>query len=173
MKLMHRFQQQKYLIRTIAALSSVSVCLGLAGCANSNYSDPNGQGYGYNASPQSLSQAQLESLVSPIALYPDSLLSLMLLASTYPLEVVEAYNWRTNNSKLSGAELQNALKAQSWNDSIKSLMNFPKAFDMMSNQLQWTQNLGNAYKLQPAQTMQAVQALRKRAVQAGTLKSNQ
>lgn len=105
---------------------------------------------------QSLSQAQLESLVSPIALYPDSLLSLMLLASTYPFEVAEAYNWRTNNSKLSGAELQNALKAQSWNDSIKSLMNFPKAFDMMGNQLQWTQNLGNAYKLQPAQTMQAV-----------------
>ncbi|WP_162785410.1 DUF3300 domain-containing protein [Polynucleobacter necessarius] len=126
-----------------------------------------------SSAPHSLSNAQLESLVSPIALYPDSLLSLMLLASTYPLEVAEAYNWRANHSKLAGADLQNALKAQSWNDSVKSLMSFPKAFNMMGNQLQWTQNLGNAYKLQPAQTMSAVQSLRKRAMRAGKLNSNQ
>jgi hypothetical protein len=69
--------------------------------------------------------------------------------------------------------LQNALKTQSWNDSVKSLIAFPQAFDMMGSKLQWTQNLGNAYKLQPADTMKAVQVLRKRAVQAGTLKSNQ
>jgi hypothetical protein len=125
-------------------LFGASLAIGLCACANNNdpYSYP--QGYGYSASPQTLSQAQLESLVSPIALYPDSLLSLMLLASTYPLEVAEAYNWRMNNSKLSGADLQNALKAQSWNDSVKSLMNFPQAFNMMGNQLQWTQNLGCA-----------------------------
>jgi hypothetical protein len=73
---------------------------------------------------------------------------------------------------LKGDDLQNALKAQSWNDSVKSLMSFPKAFNMMGNKLQWTQNLGNAYKLQAADTMKAVQALRKMAVKAGTLKSN-
>jgi hypothetical protein len=120
-----------------------------------------------------VSSEQLQSLVSPIALYPDSLLSLMLLASTYPLEVAEAYNWRNGNSSLSGAALQDALKAQSWNDSVKSLIAFPPAFNMMGSKLQWTQNLGNAYKLQAADTMKAVQVLRKRAVQAGTLKSNQ
>ena len=131
------------------------------------------QSGGYNNSPQLIPLEQLQSLVSPIALYPDSLLSLMLLASTYPLEVAEAYNWRNINSSLNGAVLQDSLKAQSWNDSVKSLITFPQAFKMMGSQLQWTQNLGNAYKLQPADTMKAVQVLRKRAVQAGTLKSNQ
>ncbi len=134
------------------------------------------QGYtqdsSYNAGPQTISTAQLQSLVSPIALYPDSLLSLMLLASTYPLEVAEAYNWRNSNASLKGDALQNALKAQSWNDSVKSLISFPQAFNMMGSKLQWTQNLGNAYKLQAADTMKAVQVLRKKALDAGTLKSN-
>ena len=136
-------------------------------------SQSNAQDTSYNAGPQTLSSEQLQSLVSVIALYPDSLLSLMLLASTYPLEVAEAYNWRTENASLKGDDLQNALKAQSWNDSVKSLMSFPKAFNMMGRKLQWTQNLGNAYKLQAADTMKAVQVLRKMAVKAGTLKSNQ
>ncbi|QWD67624.1 DUF3300 domain-containing protein [Polynucleobacter sp. VK25] len=126
----------------------------------------------YNAGPQTISSQQLQSLVSPIALYPDALLSLMLLASTYPLEIAEAYNWRINNAALTGSDLQNALKSQSWNDSVKSLMSFPKAFNMMGRKLEWTQNLGNAYKLQASDTMKAVQALRKMAVNAGTLKSN-
>ncbi len=134
------------------------------------------QGYiqdsSYNAGPQTISSAQLQSLVSPIALYPDSLLSLMLLASTYPLQVAEAYNWRNTNASLKGDALQNAVKAQSWDDSVKSLVAFPKAFNMMGGKLQWTQNLGNAYKLQAADTMKAVQALRKLALKAGTLKSN-
>jgi hypothetical protein len=140
---------------------------------NSAFPQAYTQSGGYNNSPQLISSEQLQSLVSPIALYPDSLLSLMLLASTYPLEVAEAYNWRNSNSSLNGAALQDALKAQSWNDSVKSLIAFPQAFNMMGGKLQWTQNLGNAYKLQPADTMKAVQVLRKRAVQAGTLKSNQ
>lgn len=146
---------------------------------SSGYYSPqmNNQGgvYGsssYNAGPQNISSEQLQSLVSPIALYPDSLLSLMLLASTYPLEVAEAYNWRTSNASLQGSDLQNALKAQSWSDSVKSLISFPKALNMMGAKLEWTQNLGNAYKLQAADTMNAVQALRKLAVKAGTLKSS-
>ncbi len=153
----------------------------LGACSNNN--NPYDQAYAYPmsytqsgayaSSPQLISSEQLQSLVSPIALYPDSLLSLMLLASTYPLEIAEAYNWRRNNGSLTGAALQNALQTQSWNDSVKSLVSFPQAFDMMGNKLQWTQNLGNAYKLQPADTMKAIQALRKRAVQVGTLKSNQ
>lgn len=171
-------------------LALVTIACGslMAGCAmNPGPYQPSGnyypqpydqsQGYAqdtsYNAGPQTISSEQLQSLVSTIALYPDSLLSLMLLASTYPLEVAEAYNWRADNAALKGDDLQNALKAQSWNDSVKSLMSFPKAFNMMGRKLQWTQNLGNAYKLQAADTMKAVQALRKMAVKAGTLKSNQ
>jgi len=153
----------------------------LSACAGNSYPDPQmpvypqsyTQSSNYDTAPQTISSEQLQSLVSPIALYPDSLLSLMLLASTYPLEVAEAYNWRRGNAALKGSALQNALKAQSWNDSVKSLISFPQAFNMMGDKLQWTQNLGNAYKLQPADTMKAVQALRKRAIKAGTLKSNQ
>lgn len=153
---------------------------GLGGCANyynpyQQYAYPQSymqiDSYTGSGAPQILSNPQLESLVSPIALYPDSLLSLMLLASTYPLEVAEAYNWRNSNASLKGVDLQNALKTQSWNDSVKSLMTFPQAFNMMGSQLQWTQNLGNAYKLQSSDTMKAIQSLRKRALQAGTLKS--
>ena len=153
----------------------------LSACAGNSYPDPQmpvypqsyTQNSNYDTAPQTISSEQLQSLVSPIALYPDSLLSLMLLASTYPLEVAEAYNWRRGNAALKGSALQDALKAQSWNDSVKSLISFPQAFNMMGDKLQWTQNLGNAYKLQPADTMKAVQALRKRAIKAGTLKSNQ
>ena len=166
-----RMIPQQSFVRPLAALVISLGVISLGGCSSN--ADPYSQNPAYSGAPQTLSNAQLESLVSPIALYPDSLLSLMLLASTYPLEVAEAYNWRTSNSSLQGDALQSALKSQSWNDSVKSLMSFPQAFNMMGNQLQWVQNLGNAYKLQPAQTMQAVQSLRKRAMQSGALKTNQ
>ena len=166
-----RMIPQQSFVRPLAAIVISLGVISLGGCSSN--ADPYSQNPAYSGAPQTLSNAQLESLVSPIALYPDSLLSLMLLASTYPLEVAEAYNWRTSNSSLQGDALQSALKSQSWNDSVKSLMSFPQAFNMMSNQLQWVQNLGNAYKLQPAQTMQAVQSLRKRAMQSGALKTNQ
>lgn len=159
--------------------TSLSILLVLAACANpyppyypGAYPPSYTQSTVYDSGTQLLTTAQLESLVSPIALYPDSLLSLMLLASTYPLEIAEAYNWRNANPGLQGAALQNALKTQSWNDSVKSLIAFPQAFNMMGSKLQWTQNLGNAYKLQATDTMRAIQSLRKRAIQAGTLKSS-
>ncbi len=126
-------------------------------------------------SAQSANQTlpQLESLVSSIALYPDSLLSQMLMASTYPLEVAEAANWLRSNSHLKGDALQNALKPQTWDNSVKSLVSFPDALNLMGNQLSWTQSLGDAYLAQPKDLMQAVQALRAKARQAGNLKSNE
>lgn len=126
------------------------------------------------STPQSstLTQPQLESLVSSIALYPDSLLSQMLMASTYPLEVAEASNWLRNNSHLTGAALQDALKPQTWDNSVKSLVTFPDALNLMGNQLGWTQKLGDAYLAQPKDLMQAVQALRAKAKRAGNLDSN-
>lgn len=120
-----------------------------------------------------LTLPQLESLVSSIALYPDSLLSQMLMASTYPLEVAEASNWLRNNSHLKGDALQNALKPQTWDNSVKSLVSFPDALNLLGSQLSWTQKLGDAYLAQPKDLMQAVQALRAKARQAGNLKSNQ
>ena len=120
-----------------------------------------------------LSMAQLQSLVAPIALYPDALLSQMLMAATYPLEVAEADNWLKNNSRLSKSQLEDALKNQTWDNSVKSLVSFPNALDMMGSKLDWTQKLGDAYLAQPKEVMQAVQALRAKAKQAGNLKSSE
>ena len=120
-----------------------------------------------------LSMPQLQSLVAPIALYPDSLLSQVLMASTYPLEVAEAAAWRKSNTTLSGTALDDALKAQSWDNSVKSLISFPDALNTLGSKLDWTQRLGDAYLAQPKDTMQAVQALRAKAKQNGNLKSGQ
>ena len=85
-----------------------------------------------------LSNEQLEQLASPIALYPDSLLSQILMASTYPLEVVEAARWQKANEKLEGEPLAKALEKQSWDPSVKSLVNFPQVLAMMNERLSWT-----------------------------------
>ena len=126
-----------------------------------------------NQQSANLSQPQLQSLVSSIALYPDSLLSQMLMAATYPLEVAEAANWLRSNQQLKGTQLENALKPQTWDNSVKSLISFPEALNMLGNKLDWTQQLGNAYLAQPKDLMQAVQTLRAKAKQAGNLQSNQ
>ena len=129
------------------------------------------QGSGQNqASKQS--QAQLEALVAPIALYPDPLVSQILMASTYPLEVSEATNWLRNNSNLKGDGLNNALQQQNWDPSVKSLVSFPPVLEMMGSQLSWTQNLGNAVLAQQSDTMAAIQALRAKAKKTGSLQSN-
>lgn len=131
--------------------------------------------YAQNSSQQQaakLSQAQLEALVAPIALYPDPLVSQVLMASTYPLEVAEASNWVKSNSKLKGDALNQALQQQNWDASVKSLVSFAPVLEMMGSQLSWTQQLGNAVLAQQSETMSAIQALRAKAKQAGSLESN-
>lgn len=118
------------------------------------------------------SQAQLEALVAPIALYPDPLVSQILMASTYPLEVSEATNWLRNNSNLKDDALNNALQQQNWDPSVKSLVSFPPVLEMMGSQLSWTQNLGNAVLAQQSDTMTAIQTLRAKAKKTGALQSN-
>ncbi len=131
--------------------------------------------YAQNSSQQQaakLSQAQLEALVAPIALYPDALVSQVLMAATYPLEVGEASNWAKANSKLKGDALNKALQQQTWDASVKSLVSFPPVLEMMGAQLSWTQQLGNTVLAQQSETMSAIQALRAKAKQAGSLQSN-
>jgi hypothetical protein len=125
-----------------------------------------------NAS-QNLTMPQLQALVAPIALYPDSLLGQCLMAATYPLEVAEAANWQRTNANLKGQQLEDALKAQTWDNSVKSLISFPTALGQLSNQLSWTQKLGDAYLAQPKDLMQAVQNLRAKAQRAGNLQSGE
>ena len=94
------------------------------------------------------------------------------MASTYPLEVAEANNWLDSNKGLSRDQIQSAIKTQTWDNSVKSLVLFPQALSLMGTKLGWTQNLGNAYLAQPKELMTAVQALRARAKQSGNLNSN-
>ena len=119
-----------------------------------------------------LTNAQLAQLVAPIALYPDPLLAQILMASTYPLEVVEAARWVKipANQALTSEALTSALQAQSWDPSVKALVPFPRVLENLSDQLQWTEQLGNAFLAQQADLMAAVQSLRREAMAAGNLK---
>jgi Protein of unknown function (DUF3300) len=120
-----------------------------------------------------LNEAQLEQLVAPIALSPDPLLAQILMASTYPLEVVEAARWVATPAirALSGDALESAIAAQNWDPSVKALAAFPPVLETMSNELRWTEALGNAFLIQQGDVMAAVQSLRHAALAAGTLKT--
>src|ERR1700734_3574171 len=124
------------------------------------------------APPQQLLTAgQLDALVAPIALYPDALLSEVLMASTYPLEVIEADRWANANKNLQGDALKAALDKQNWDDSIKSLAATPDVLDLMSNKLDWTQQLGDAVLAQQPDVMDAIQRLRVKAQANNKLQS--
>lgn len=118
-----------------------------------------------------LTQAQLEQLLAPIALYPDDLLMQLLMAATYPLEVVQAKRWlgQGQNASLRGDALVQALNAQSWDASVKSLVPFPDVLGMMNDQLEWMQQVGDAVLDQQQDVMNAIQVLRGRAQAAGML----
>jgi hypothetical protein len=115
---------------------------------------------------------QLDSLVAPVALYPDNLLGQVLAASTYPLEIVEADRWMQQNSSLKGQALVQAASKQHWDPSIQALVVFPSVVQQMDQNLQWTTALGNAFLGQQQDVMAAVQRMRVKAQQAGALNSN-
>jgi len=121
--------------------------------------------------PATLSDGQLDALVAPVALYPDQLLAKVMIASTYPLEIVEAARWSDQNGNLKGKDLDNALAKQNWDDSIKSLARTPTVLKMMNDKLDWTQKLGDAFLAQQQDVMNSVQRLRAKAQTAGSLKS--
>jgi Protein of unknown function (DUF3300) len=114
---------------------------------------------------------EIEQFVAPIALYPDSLVSQILMASTYPLEVVQADRWAKANKTLKGEALTRALEAQSWDPSVKSLVNFPQVLAAMSEKLDVTLKLGDAFLAQQKDVMNAIQRLRAKAQAQGNLKT--
>jgi Protein of unknown function (DUF3300) len=124
--------------------------------------------------PPLITPAQIDQLVAPIALYPDPLLSQILMAASYPVEVVEADRWRQDpaNAGLQGDELAARLDAQTWDPSVKSLVPFPQILAMMDGNLVWTERLGEAFIAQPAEVMDEVQRLRREASADGRLGSN-
>src|SRR5262249_15539578 len=121
---------------------------------------------------QLLNQQELTQLVAPIALYPDALLAQVLTASTYPLEVVMAARWSEKNPDLKGPALEDAMQKEPWDPSVKGLTSVPQVLAMMSEKLDWTQQLGEAFLAQPDDIQNAIQVLRARADEAGNLKSN-
>ena len=123
------------------------------------------------ASQSTFTEEQLAQMLAPIALYPDELLSQILMASTYPLEVVQASRWATQNKNLTGDALAKALEKQPWDPSVKSLINFPQVLAMMNEKLDWTGTLGDAFLAQPKDVMGTVQKLRAKAEAAGNLKT--
>ncbi|MGE0022847.1 MAG: DUF3300 domain-containing protein [Hyphomicrobium sp.] len=127
-----------------------------------------------SAHADTLKKEELDQLLAPIALYPDDLLTNVLIAATYPLEVVQASRWReeASNAKLKGDALPKALEAKDWDPSIKSLVQFSDVLKQMSDQLEWTQKLGDAFLAQKAEVLDEVQVLRAQAAEAGHLESD-
>ncbi len=118
-------------------------------------------------------QEELDQLLAPIALYPDSLLAQIFMASTYPLEVVQAGRWVEQNESLTGDALTAALEQQNWDPSVKSLVNFPQVLQMMNDKIDWTQKLGDAFLAQQKDVMDTAQSLREKAKAEGNLETNQ
>jgi hypothetical protein len=128
--------------------------------------NPSGQSYAIET-PQ-----QLQQLVAPIALYPDSLVASILAASCYPSQIAEAYNWLAPRRNFPPQELAAEADKQPWDPSVKALLPFPPVLQTLASNLSWTSELGDAYFNQPADVMEVIQQLRKQAKKAGTLKSN-
>ena len=118
-----------------------------------------------------LSQEELAQLVAPIALYPDALVSQILMASTYPLEVVQADRWAKKNKQSTGDALTKQLEKETWDPSVKSLVSFPTVLASMSEKLDVTTKIGDAFLSQQKEVMQTIQLLRKKAYDAGNLKT--
>lgn len=126
--------------------------------------------------PRPYTQAELEQMLAPIALYPDALLSQLLMAATYPLDVVEAARWVRSHPELQGQQAVQALEAdtaQEWDPSVMSLVAFPQLLGRMEENLSWTRRLGEAFIYQQAEVMDSVQRLRLRAMEEGNLHSSE
>jgi hypothetical protein len=140
------------------------------------YADPSPDDQQYPQQAQTPNQGfaadQLEQLVAPIALYPDSLVAQILAASTYPAQVIAADNWLRSLGYATPDQIANGADAQAdWDPSVKALTAFPQVLDLMNHDLRWTTDLGNAYYNQPQDVLQTIQVMRQRAEDAGTLQS--
>jgi len=126
---------------------------------------------GQNAS--GFSVEQLDQMLAPIALYPDSLLSQVLMAATYPSQVAEAAKWSKANPNMKGDDATKAVQNQSWDPAVQSMVAFPQVIQMMGDKMDWTQNLGDAFLASPKDVLDSAQRLRAKAQKQGNLKSSE
>lgn len=118
------------------------------------------------------SQAELDQMLAPVALYPDTVLTHVLIAATYPLEVVQASRWVKDNPRLSGEEAVRAVEDKNWDPSVKALVAFPQLLERLSDDLDWTQQLGEAFLADETAVLASIQTLRQKAYSKGTLRDN-
>jgi len=151
-----------YLLKNIIVVFSLAILISFPSFAEENamtQSDVQSE----------FSQAQLEQMLAPIALYPDSLLTHLLIASTYPIEVVQAERWLDENSELESEQLIALSEDKDWDASVKALLPFPRVLKRLSENLDWTQQLGDAFLQDEAKVLASIQALRQKAEEAGNL----
>ena len=162
------------IVHTLILVASLLPGAGMAvGAQEQKYPAGEPQSQAQPAQQQEWSADQLDTLVAPIALYPDPLLSQVLVASTYPLEVVESSQWVKRNRDLRGQDLVNAAKQQPWDPSIQALVVVPDTLEKLNEDIRWTTDLGEAFLAQEADVMNAVQRMRGRAQANGRLASTQ
>ena len=123
--------------------------------------------------PKPLAAGQLDSLVAPIALYPDPLLAQVLAASTYPLEIVQLQQWLTKNKNLKDKALVDAVQKEQWDPSVQAMAGLPDVVKQLAENISWTSDLGNAFLAQQSEVMDAVQRMRMKAKDGGKLQSNE
>jgi uncharacterized protein DUF3300 len=157
----------KSMFRTMAAAGALFVPIGTT-LAIAQEAGPAEQ---QTAVRSTLTAQQLDNLVAPLALYPDPLLSQVLVAATYPLEVVEANQWLQQNRALTGTALIDAAKQQNWDPSVQALVAFPDVLTRLNQDVRWTTDLGNAFLGQQTDVMAAIQRLRARAQANGKLRT--
>jgi len=141
--------------------------------AEQNSTNPDVSTSAVNPAAKTFSQQDLDQILAPIALYPDPLLAQIFMASTYPLEVVQAARWVKANPKINGKALEEAMTKQTWDPAVKSITAVPQVLQQMNDKIDWTQKLGDAFLAQQGDVMDTVQRLRAKAYDAGNLKSSE
>jgi uncharacterized membrane protein YgcG len=164
------FRRSKHLMRGVVVVSAIAVALPPPPA----FAQPKPVAAA-ETSTSEFAVAQLDAMLAPIALYPDELLTQILIASTYPLQVVAASRWleRSDNKNLKGDALVNALEGESWDPSVKSLLPFPQIIAMLNAKVEWMQQLGYAFANQQDAVLDSVQRLRRQAQKAGSLKTTE
>jgi hypothetical protein len=166
--------RKKFRSRMGQSLVAILCALSLAPGDAALYAQPTPQQVTSTDQPApTIPAGQLDSLVAPVALYPDPLLTQVLVASTYPLEIIQLQQWLQKNGGLTGDTLANAVQNQDWDPSIQAMAVFPDLVKRLADDIKWTTDLGNAFLAQQSDVMDAVQRMRRKALDAGKLKTNE
>ncbi|MFN6972749.1 MAG: DUF3300 domain-containing protein, partial [Rheinheimera sp.] len=126
-----------------------------------------------SAGQKLFSQAELDQMLAPVALYPDTVLSHVLIAATYPLEIIKATRWLSGKPGMTSEQALKAAENEPWDPSVRALVAFPPLLTKMNNELDWTQKLGDAFLIQQSAVMATVQSLRQKAYSSGHLKDQE